>query len=249
MDDNGVRNKHGERGGEKYHPGTLLTEFQKTLAAIAAYHGKIDGWFFNKLEKALSIFHDHAVKGEFVDAKGKKVVLDNKDRLKDYRKGVINGDTIKVAEKVKEKGLKVVGNDADDETYNQQYAATMKALEGKPYIRGKNGPDSFDCSGAACWGLRKVANPSFGDYSADDLFHKFSIENKGDGVGTIKFYDYTSDGTIDHITSVISPSQMVHPSSGAGKIEIRPLDYLDSYTSKRGGKIFNRIWNWNAIKK
>jgi hypothetical protein len=67
--------------------------------------------------------------------------LDEKDRLKDYRKGVINGDTIKVAEKVKELGLKVPGEEED--TYNQQYSTIVKELEGKPYIRGKNGPDFF----------------------------------------------------------------------------------------------------------
>ncbi|MBN2037988.1 MAG: hypothetical protein JW768_14700 [Chitinispirillaceae bacterium] len=107
-DDNGVRNKHGERGGEKYHPGTGLTDVQKLLAAVGAYEGKIDGWFFDKLEKALSIFHVHAARDEFVDAQGKKAALGEKDRLKDYRKGAVNRDMIKTAKKAKEKGWKVL---------------------------------------------------------------------------------------------------------------------------------------------
>lgn len=125
----------------------------------------------------------------------------------------------------------------------------MKGLEGKPYITGANGPDSFDCSGAACWGIRIAANQHFGDYSADYLYNNFTIASKDDEVGTLIFYDYTGDGRIDHVTSIINIEQMVHPSSSAKVIEIRPINYLDSYTAKKSGTVFRRAWNWELIKK
>lgn len=61
------------------------------------------------------------------------------------------------------------------------------------------------------------------------------------------FYDYTSDGTIDHVTTILNPTQMLHPSQGAGILQIQPLNYLDNYTNERGGSIYFRELNWQLI--
>ena len=40
---------------------------------------------------------------------------------------------------------------------------------------------------------------------------------------------------------------MLHPSSGAGVLQITPINYLDSYTNNRGGTIYYREFNWQLI--
>ena len=171
------------------------------------------------------------------------------DKMKGFVDEFVKGERdLVLVVNMKKKELKV----SENEEYmilNQKYATIMKSLAGKPYILNANGPNSFDCSGAVCWGLRKTANPNFGDYTADDLFRKFTLVSESSEPGAVKFYDYTADGKIDHVTSIIDNSQMVHPSSGAGIIEIRAINYLNSYTEQKGGIIYNRIWNWEAIKK
>jgi RHS repeat-associated protein len=131
--------------------------------------------------------------------------------------------------------------------YNDQYAGAVEKLEGKPYVYGADGPDAYDCSSTACYGIRTVANAKFGDYSADGLFRKFSIPSNSHSRGSVIFYDYTSDGRIDHVTTIINSKDMLHPSSGAGVLQIKPIHYLDNYTNKQGGIIYYREFNWQLI--
>jgi len=135
-----------------------------------------------------------------------------------------------------------------DFEYNQKYATIMSKLVGKLYVSGHNGPNSFDCSGAACFGIRETANINFGDYSADQLYKQFTFPTLTLEAGCVIFYDYTGDGKIEHVTSLTNANQMVHPSSGAGLIELRPIGFLDSYTTQKEGKIYKARWNWSKIK-
>jgi peptidoglycan hydrolase-like protein with peptidoglycan-binding domain len=93
-DDNGVKNKFGERGGEKHHPGTGITDLQKDLATVKAYKGKIDGIFGEKTEAAVKLFQDKASKGELVDKDGKAVEIPEDERLEGFRSGVGDGPTV-----------------------------------------------------------------------------------------------------------------------------------------------------------
>ncbi len=129
----------------------------------------------------------------------------------------------------------------------QLYAQTVENQAGKPYVWGANGPDSFDCSGTACYGIRQAANPNFGDYSANSLFNQFSFETNNRGRGTVIFYDYTSDGIIDHVTTVLNSTHMLHPSQGKEVLQIKPLSHLDSYVNKRGGTKYFREINWQNV--
>jgi len=133
--------------------------------------------------------------------------------------------------------------------YNQRFAGAVEGLAGKPYILGEDGPEAYDCSGAACYGIRTVANSEFSDYTAHDLFSKFSITTNRRIRGSVIFYDYTSNGRIDHITTILNSSEMLHPSSGAGVLQIKPIDYLDSYTIDRGGVIYYREFHWSLISQ
>ncbi|SMD39291.1 NlpC/P60 family protein, partial [Reichenbachiella faecimaris] len=141
----------------------------------------------------------------------------------------------------------LLGLDGNESLLNNSFAIELETLEGLPYETGADGPDQYDCSGAVCHGLRTVANNSFGDYTADDLFNNFSNAVSELETGNVIFYDYTSDGTIDHITTVIGGGDMVHPSSGQGIIQIVPTTWLDNYTEDLGGTIYYREIDWDAV--
>ncbi len=244
VDDEGVRNGKGKRGGDEHYEGDIVVRLQRELQKVKAYFGKIDGWFWDKMKEAVERFQEAAVEGKFVVNGEEKEIG---EKLTGHFKGVLDAPTQEMLKKVAEMGGVVEKREENE--LNLKYAKIMKSLVGKPYIINANGPDFFDCSGAACWGIRKTANQNFGDYTAHELFTKFTKSTDYIGPGSLKFYDYTFDGIIDHVTTIIDNSQMVHPSSGKGVIEIRPVDYLDSYTEKRGGKIYNRVWNWEVIKE
>jgi hypothetical protein len=107
VDDNGVKNKHGESGSDRHHPGSGITDMQKLLASAGAYSGKNDGWFSQATYDAVVEFQQYAEKGECIDASGKKTPLDEKDRLTGHRGGVGDGPTIDVLKLVTGKGLKI----------------------------------------------------------------------------------------------------------------------------------------------
>ena len=130
---------------------------------------------------------------------------------------------------------------------NRTFAKIMGGLEGLPYKWQANGSDKFDCSGAVCHGIRQVIG-SFGDYTADQLYD-FTSPVEDLKRGYLKFYDYTDDGTMDHVTTVLNSKQMLHPSSLKGVIERTTLTYLNSYTKTRGGKIYTQQINWKLLLK
>jgi peptidoglycan hydrolase-like protein with peptidoglycan-binding domain len=107
VDDNGVKNKHGERGSDKHHPGTGITDMQKLLASAGAYSGKNDGWFSKATYDAVVEFQEYAEKGDCIDAKGAKKPLEEKDWLKGHRAGVGDGPTIDMLKLITGKGLKI----------------------------------------------------------------------------------------------------------------------------------------------
>jgi hypothetical protein len=107
VDDNGVKNKHGERGSDKHHSGTGITDMQKLLASAGAYSGKNDGWFSKATNDAVIEFQEYAAKGDCIDAKGKKSQLEAKDWLKGHRPGVGDGPTIDMLKLITGKGLKI----------------------------------------------------------------------------------------------------------------------------------------------
>lgn len=128
---------------------------------------------------------------------------------------------------------------------NEQLASFVEAQVGKPYVWGKEGPKSFDCSGVLIAGIRQV-NPNFPRLNADGIFNKYTLPATEYTRGNLLFYDYTDDGDMDHVTTILNSNTMLHPSSGQGKMEIRPLTYLD-YTKDDGGKIYLRQLNWQLI--
>jgi RHS repeat-associated protein len=133
------------------------------------------------------------------------------------------------------------------QNYNEKFASIEEGLVGKSYIFGGNGPNSVDCSGAIIYGIRQSVDPNFGDHVASALFRNYSIPSDGTGIGTVIFYDYNSDHKIDHVTTYVGNSLIVQPSSGAGKVLLKAINYLDKYTLNQGGKIYYRQLDWQKI--
>ena len=100
-----------------------------------------------------------------------------------------------------------------------------KTKLGCPYVRGKKGPDSFDCSGFVYWCLKQVGvNQSYltssgwRHTSRYPRFTSLSQAKKGD----VLVFSGTSDGT-GHVGICIGGGQMIDASSGAGKVRITSL--------------------------
>lgn len=139
-------------------------------------------------------------------------------------------------------------DDKDDDYYDDKLASIVERLVGKPYKWGEAGPDGFDCSGTICYAIKQIS-PKFGRYTADDIFNKFTTKTNSQSRGKLKFYDYTSDGHIDHVTTLVNNNMMIHPSQGAGEIQLKESNYLDKYTNRQGGSIYLRRVNWKLIIK
>ena len=97
----------GNRTDPGYHERYQIVDFQKLLADIGANPGARDGWFANKTYVALQRVEEHGTKGELIDAKGNKVVLEEKDRLKGHRNGIGDAPIIEFMKRITGQGHKV----------------------------------------------------------------------------------------------------------------------------------------------
>ena len=162
FDEEGYQNDKGKREDQNYHERYQIQDFQKLLADVGAYVGKIDGWFGEKTEAAVKLFQQAAAKGEFVDKSGKKVVLEEKDKLKGHREGVGCGKTADSLKERKDAGHKVEKELAID----LDFIARMEGTKNKIYVPvdddgkviEKSGPtiaSGFDLGQIDLTGLKK----------------------------------------------------------------------------------------------
>lgn len=103
-DDNAVFAGKIERDSDGHHNGQVVTDRQNDLKAIAAYAGKLDGWFWDKTKAAVELFQHYAEKGQFLI---NGVMTDIGEKLTGHRRGVLGIPTQEMLAKVKEKGGKV----------------------------------------------------------------------------------------------------------------------------------------------
>ena len=101
------------------------------------------------------------------------------------------------------------------------------AERGKPYIFGKEGPDSYDCSG-----LTKVAYSHFGYdliHSAQFVAYDHTYETVEDAndlhVGDMIFFDTISDkDKCDHVGIWLGGNRFVHASSSKKVVMVSRFD-------------------------
>ena len=128
---------------------------------------------------------------------------------------------------------------------NAYYASTVQVLAGTPYELGSNGPDSYDCSSTVCYGIRETDNAGFGDYTADELYRNYTRTSTSQSRGNLTFYDWDSDGVIDHVTTILGENLMSHPSGNSGILLNTTRTYLDGL----GGTRYHAEIIWNLIRR
>lgn len=106
-----------------------------------------------------------------------------------------------------------------------QIVTVAKTKLGCPYVRGKKGPDSFDCSGFVYWCLKQVGvsqsymtSIGWRKVSKYTRFTSLSQVKKGD----VLVFSGSSDST-GHVGLAISGSSMIDASSGAGQVRTTSL--------------------------
>jgi len=136
--------------------------------------------------------------------------------------------------------------------YNQTFASKEQGLLGKRYALGRDGPEAFDCSGAIIYGIRESGiNRNFGDYTADQLYRQYSTPADNNGRGTVNYYDYTGDGTIDHATTNLGNGMMVHPSENLGTVYPRNAnDFYNAIKNQNQNAVmYTMQLNWRDISQ
>ncbi len=108
----------------------------------------------------------------------------------------------------------------------EEMIAAAESKLGKPYVRGAEGPGSFDCSGLVYYCLRK-AGSNRGRYNAAG-YSKVSdwtrIDNKsGLKRGDLVFYWNNAHTKIGHVGIYIGGGLMIDASSSRGKVVKRPI--------------------------
>lgn len=106
-----------------------------------------------------------------------------------------------------------------------QIVSIAKTKLGCPYVRGRKGPDSFDCSGFVYWCLKQVGvsqsymtSIGWRKVSRYPRFTSLSEAKKGD----VLVFSGSSDGS-GHVGLCIGGGQMIDASSGAGQVRITSL--------------------------
>jgi hypothetical protein len=207
VDDNGVKNKHGERGSDQHHPGNAITDMQKLLVSAGAYSGKNHGWFSDETYQAIVEFQEYAAKGDCIDAKGKKTPLDEKDWLKGHRTGIGDGPTIDMLNLITGKGLKIA-NVLTFPNTTFKYKKTKKTVE--------------DCLSTLSSKLRSdfKKNVETVIRGMHDLGIAF-----GTNVDTAGYRTFTQQGNIDKSKTKAGPGESFHNYGVA--VDLGVIDWVD----------------------
>ena len=181
-DDEGVRNRKGNRGGEDYHSGEIVAETQKSLQKVGVYTGnKLDGWFWSKMEWAVTRFQESAETGMFLIG---GVVTDIGKRLTGFVRGSVDGKTREMLEEVCERGGVVVEEDK----------TLIFPLPFRPAESYKEHPRSFGANRSG--GQRKHAGC---DLYAPEGTDVYAMEDGTVLVAPYPFYGGTYALEIDHL--------------------------------------------------
>ena len=121
------------------------------------------------------------------------------------------------------------------------FIATAKAQQGKPYVLGDEGPNSFDCSGLVHYSLNangvKVGRMSAKNYAKIDSWE--TIHSVGDlKPGDLLFFRSDSSSTISHTGIWLGGNKYIHASSSAGKVVISSWSDWSNRNFSHGKRVF-----------
>ena len=101
------------------------------------------------------------------------------------------------------------------------------AQQGKPYVFGTAGPDSFDCSGLMKYAYETVGvelNHNTRVVASDDQYRTISDPAKFRR-GDLIFFDTIANATeIDHVGLWLGRGRFVHASSSGGEVMVSEFD-------------------------
>ena len=121
------------------------------------------------------------------------------------------------------------------------FIATAKAQQGKPYVLGDEGPNSFDCSGLVHYSLNangvKVGRMSAKNYAKIDSWE--TVYTTGDlRAGDLLFFRSDSSATISHTGIWLGGNKYIHASSSAGKVVISSWSDWSNRNFSHGKRVF-----------
>jgi len=224
---------------EKGNDGSDVAKLQKQLTDLEYYSDKINGYFGLATERALKAFQTKnklSVTGiadtdtfDVLYSSHAKPAVDPTPTPKPKptktptptRKpsGGSSTSTPKPStNNGSSSGITVVGNGLET------FISVALAQEGKPYILGDEGPNSYDCSGLVYYSLRS-AGVSIGRMSAKNYAKKDSwttIYSYGDlRRGDLLFFtNSVGASTIGHTGIYLGGGTFIHASSSRGKVVV-----------------------------
>lgn len=118
-------------------------------------------------------------------------------------------------------------------------AACAQAQMGKPYIRGDEGPDAFDCSGLVYYcmrscgvSVRRIKSTSYASKSDWTLIESIDDIRKGDVI----CFKSDDSSSVNHVAISTGGSSFIHASASKGKV-VRSSFSSDS----------SKYWNRNFV--
>ena len=118
------------------------------------------------------------------------------------------------------------------ESFAKKLTSLAKMNLGKPYVYGKIGPDSFDCSGFL-YGLHKQLGVILPRTSlGQSKINSSKISKNSLKEGDLVFFDTGNEGKVNHSGIYLGKGKFIHASSGkANSVTISSLDawYKDKF--------------------
>ncbi|MBS5517136.1 MAG: peptidoglycan-binding protein [Clostridiales bacterium] len=205
--------------------GSDVSSLQRRLKALNYFDGNVTGFFGSETTSAVKAFQ----KANKLTADG---VVGTRTRERLYSEKAVEApetskpskpsSTPKPTQKPSTPGKD--DNDGSMSANVSNFLKVAKAQQGKRYVLGAEGPNSFDCSGFVYYCLRSVG-VSTGRLSAQGYANTTkwpSVSTSSLKAGDLLFF---SDGgsRITHTGIYIGGGQMIHASSGQGKVIISSI--------------------------